>query len=58
MLLFPLSHIHVGIKNNIIAKYLKTEEMLYMKSRKDIKTNIKLKNFKYDVNIYRQKYMQ
>lgn len=29
-----------------------------MKSRKDIKTNIKLKNFKYDINVYRQKYMQ
>lgn len=29
-----------------------------MKSRKDIKTNIKLKNFKYDVNINMQKYMQ
>lgn len=29
-----------------------------MKSRKDIKTNIKLKNFKYDVNINMQKYMR
>lgn len=29
-----------------------------MKSRKDIKTNIKLKKFKYDVNINMQKYMQ
>lgn len=29
-----------------------------MKSRKHIKTNIKLKHLKYDVNIYMQKYMQ
>lgn len=29
-----------------------------MKGRKDIKTNTKLKNFKYDVNINMQKYMQ